>query len=51
MRDGIFVPVIVLSSIVNSVWKRYFSGDAILIHVTKVFIFKTVLFPAANVRE
>lgn len=52
MRYGIFVSILLLLApcIVDRVRKRYFSGDTVLIHVTEVFVFETVLFIAAKVR-
>jgi hypothetical protein len=41
--NAVIIPVVFLWSSVDVVWKRHFSCDAVLIHVTEVLIFKTIL--------
>jgi hypothetical protein len=41
--NAVIIPVVFLCSSVDVVWKRHFSCDAVLIHVTEVLIFKTIL--------
>lgn len=42
-RNTIFIPVISMYHFVDLVGKRHFSCNAILIHVTQMFVFETIL--------
>jgi hypothetical protein len=43
MRNPIFISIIILlvRRFIESIRKRYFSSDAVLVHVTEVLIFET----------
>jgi hypothetical protein len=45
MREGILISVLIVlvRCIVEIVWEGYFSGNAVLIYITDMFIFETIL--------